>query len=128
MIASPIPEQVAQDQPGSTQTDKRYVFITTQFEGFHCWPDAPNEVGFLRDIHRHIFHVKAWAQVDHGDRQIEFILLKRKIDQYIASIVKPISWSCEHWAEHLLQQFGLASCEVSEDGENGAIVIADHPK
>lgn len=31
-------------------------------------------------------------------------------------------WSCEIWATTLLAKMGASSCEVSEDGENGAIV------
>lgn len=96
-----------------------------QFEGFHCWPDAPPEVNFLRYPHRHIFHVTAVKAVQHGDRDIEFILLKRHIEASISEKLKSPevnSWSCEHWAQWLIDTHDLESAVVSEDNENGAIL------
>ena len=100
------------------------VFITTRFEGFHCWPEAPEQVSFLRDMHRHVFHVRLEVEVGHQDRDVEYILLKRDVDSYIEKIRKtPVTdtWSCETWASVLLEQFQAMSVEVSEDGENGAV-------
>jgi hypothetical protein len=112
------------------------VYATTRFEGFHRWPDAPAEVAFLRDRHRHEFHVKAYRTVTHDNRDIEFILLKRHIAQVIsltqsdayckANDVDIETWSCEQWAHHLLEVCDLSKCEVSEDSENGAIVEVDN--
>ena len=34
---------------------RRWIRVRTTFEGFHCWPSAPNEVAFLRNVHRHLF-------------------------------------------------------------------------
>lgn len=108
------------------------IFITTQFEGFHCWPDAPDEVGFLRDRHRHMFHVKVEVPVTDSDREIEFILFKRDVENWIFE-----QWgvpaelgtlSCEHIAARLgamcneLHDFSWVRVTVSEDGENGAVV------
>jgi len=101
------------------------VFATTRFESFHRWPDAPNEVAFLRDLHRHIFHVRAEVIVNHNDRDVEFILLGRKVAQHVQTVLcsrDTSSWSCEHWATELVVALGLCRCEVSEDGENGAVV------
>lgn len=105
------------------------IFVTTRFEGFHRWEDAPEEVAFLRSLHRHIFHVRAEKEVAHDDRQIEFILLKRRIDADIAQIQSSPqksheTWSCEQWARYLIAREFLSKCEVSEDGENGAVVEA----
>ena len=116
------------------------IFITTQFEGFHRWKDAPEEVKFLRDIHRHIFHVKVTASVSHAERDIEFILFKREVEDIINKIKEgqyhlteqPLNdWSCETWAKAILftlRHKGYNNkmiCEFSEDGENGAIVTTD---
>ena len=101
------------------------VFATTQFEGFHRWPAAPDAVGYLRDLHRHIFHVRAEKPVLHNDREVEFITLKQELNVEIdiAQRSNDVStWSCEQWAVHLLEQLDLSRCEVSEDAENGAIV------
>jgi hypothetical protein len=102
------------------------VFITTQFEAIHNWPNCPfEEVSYLRDPHRHIFHIKACKQVTHDDRDIEFIMLKHAIDDYLKETY-PIKQfgakSCEMLARELIDKFELCRCEVSEDGENGAIL------
>ena len=68
--------------------------------------------------------------VDHSDRDVEFIMLKHKIIQYIetryydvdAKLCKFGAKSCEMLAVELISQFNLTRCEVSEDGENGSIV------
>lgn len=101
------------------------IFARTQFEGFHRWPDAPDEVAFLRDIHRHIFHVTAYAPVTHENRDIEFILFKRKLEAFIKAthrerLAETEGWSCETWARVIGEHFGCELVEVSEDGENGA--------
>lgn len=107
---------------------KIYITMTTRFEGFHRWSDAPEAASFLRARHRHVFHVKAVKEVAHDDRDIEFILLKREVDKHIALLndtpEEVENWSCERWAIALVEKFGLAECEVSEDGENGARVVA----
>lgn len=100
------------------------IFIRTRFEGFHHWPDAPQEVAFLRDLHRHEFHVRVWTQVDHEDRAIEFILFKRIVDRTIQSLQSTRdtkTWSCEMWAREIGALSAAEAVEVSEDGENGAV-------
>lgn len=102
------------------------VFCTTQFEGFHRWPDAPDEVAFLRERHRHIFHVRLEVEVNHDDRNIEFILLKRRLDEHIAGNLRRVNtstWSCETWARDIAEAFDAVRVEVSEDGENGSVYM-----
>ena len=102
------------------------VFCTLEFEGFHSWPEAPEEVGFLRHPHRHMFQVRAEVEVTHDDRDVEFILLKRRIEQKIQKKLEEgaevSTWSCEMWAKWILREFDCYRVEVSEDGENGAVV------
>ncbi len=113
------------------------VFCTLQVEGTHSWPICPfSEVAYLRDDHRHVFHIKAWKSVTHSDRDVEFIMLKHQISQYLREKYYMPEHnnitnfglhmfgrkSCEMIAEELIQVFDLSRCEVSEDNENGAIV------
>lgn len=103
------------------------VFCTTRFEASHSWPAAPDPVAFLRDPHRHEFHVRVEVRVDHDDRDIEFIMLKREVDRFIAEDLGEVNFSCEMYADaikaHVEDEYGRpARVEVSEDGENGAIV------
>lgn len=110
------------------------VFCTLRIDGTHNWPacDVPG-VEFLRDPHRHMFHIKAYAAVNHDDRDIEFIALKRQIHQYFAEQANEYgsvefgAKSCEMIANDLIDRFNLTCCEVNEDGENGAVVsvVAD---
>ena len=114
------------------------IIIRFQLEGFHNFPKANElfpEVGFLTDRHRHIFHFELEKQVNHDDRDVEFILFKRDVmswltDMYGKSTQYPFyyylefgSMSCEMIAKELLSQFELESCSVFEDGENGSRVI-----
>lgn len=109
---------------------KTEVYCTLQIEGTHSWPNCPfDEVGYLRDDHRHVFHIKAHKIVNHDDRDVEFIMLKHQIQNHFS---KYLSYnqklhvfgakSCEMIARELIEQFGLSQCEVNEDGENGAIL------
>jgi len=108
------------------------VFCTTAIPGVHRWPNAPEEVAYLRDEHRHNFHVKAWAQVIHDDRQVEFITLQLQVRSAMHTSY-PLAFpgvldlgthSCEQVARMLVGALNLYACQVSEDGENGAIIYA----
>lgn len=108
---------------------KRCIVVTLRFEGIHSWPSCPiEEVKFLRDPHRHIFHVKATKEVSHNDRDVEIIWLKRQMESHIKDLF-PFgnlgTSSCEDIAQYLIHQFGLKGCEVLEDGENGAFLLDD---
>lgn len=101
-----------------------YIWITTQFEGFHKYPKAPKGVEFLKNLHRHIFKLRIWIEVFHNDREIEFILFKR----YVESIIKKNNFhyrSCEMISDDIHKLIKLKypnrkiKIEVSEDGENG---------
>lgn len=68
--------------------------------------------------------MRAELAVSHDDREVEFILLKREIERVIAGVngAKTELWSCETWARYVLDALQLDRVEVSEDGENGAVV------
>ena len=101
------------------------VWVKTSFTGFHRWKDASAEVAYLRDWHRHVFHVRVMVEVTHDNRDVEFHLLKGKVDQYLKEDYadQHFEASCEQIAVNLLDRFNAALVEVSEDGENGATVI-----
>jgi 6-pyruvoyl-tetrahydropterin synthase len=108
---------------------KTLVWITTQFEAIHCWPEAPEEFFFLRFPHRHLFHVKVTIATSK-DREVEFFFLKRKVDSLINTVKAEWSkqWSCESMATRIGSYlitlgFKLTEVEVSEDEENGAKVL-----
>lgn len=106
----------------------KFVWIRTQFTAFHRWKDAPDDVKFLRDWHRHVFHVKIAVEVGHNDREVEFFQFKKKVEQYCRIRLENQCFekSCEMIAEELLNEFSAAFCEVSEDGENGAFLLTTY--
>ena len=107
---------------------KKMIIINTSFEAAHCWPDCPfEEVEFLMTVHRHIFHVQVQV-ITSEDRQIEFIMFKRKVNKYIQKKYEGKdlgSMSCEAIAEDLLKKFNASYVQVFEDGENGGAVFED---
>ena len=101
------------------------IVVRLQYEATHSWPECPIEaVKFLKDPHRHIFHIKAYKDVSHSDREIEIIIFKREIMFHLDMNFKGDfgTRSCEDIALYLINEFSLSSCEVLEDGENGARV------
>ena len=101
-----------------------YIWITTSFEGFHKYPNAPEGVDFLKNLHRHIFHLKVFIEVFHDDRDIEFILFKRFVDT-IPLEHNLNNMSCEMIADYIRDSIAdkypnrKIKIEVSEDLENG---------
>lgn len=110
------------------------VYCTLQVEATHSWPGCPfEEVAYLRDPHRHVFHIKAYMPVTHTDRDTEFIILKHHILEYFYTnyycetqrLCVFGSRSCEMIAEELANVFTLSKCEVNEDNENGCVWVRD---
>jgi hypothetical protein len=108
--------------------------ITAQFEGFHNYPNAPDDVAFLRDIHRHIFHVIVWVeQFRNCNHDAEYIRLKRWLQKDLYTLGWPTNASCEYMANEIAVAVKLqyaegraVRVEVTEDGENGALIELDN--
>lgn len=112
---------------------KKQIIVKTQFEALHCWDTIPENhpTWFLRNPHRHIFHIELRFTVQDSDREKEFIDYKHQVDTFLnryflqdqKSGIRNIgSRSCEHLAELLLIEFHADWVQVLEDGEMGAIV------
>lgn len=112
---------------------KTHVIVRLQIDGLHNWPSAReffSEVAFLSQEHRHMFHIEAKRQVHHDDRDVEFIMLKRDIldylyDKYYDSQKRSHDFgpmSCEMIARDVLENFECTAVTVWEDNENGATV------
>lgn len=121
-------EAIAMRQKAEPRTR---LVARVNIEGIHRWRDCPlEEVFFLRDYHRHVFHIHAKCFVNHQNRDIEFIQLTHQIKQYLRGRYYSEQYkclffkdmSCEMIAQELVERFGLYECEVNEDGESGAIV------
>lgn len=112
---------------------KTYIKIKTNFVGMHKWDNAPEEVSFLRNLHRHIFNVNVKIEVLHNDRELEYFMFKKTVDNYICHNIIPKLWkdprmSCEMMAEPIVNWIintyagREIEVEVNEDNENGSIV------
>jgi len=118
---------------------QRKIWVTFQKEGIHCYPAAATDpalktgdeydVSFLGTPHRHIFHFRVWIDVVHNDRDIEFIQFKRWLENlYRQGTIQLDYKSCEMMSDDLYLQIAARYpdraiwIEVSEDGENGALI------
>ena len=108
------------------------IWVTFRKEGIHKYPAAltdPNlkDVDFLGYPHRHMFHFKVWIEVFHDDRDIEFILFKRWLENLFNGTLELNFKSCEMIADDLYYEIKAKHpgrdiwIEISEDGENGCI-------
>lgn len=120
----------------------RMIWVKFNREGIHKYPAALTDpslatgdqydVSFLGYPHRHIFYFQVWISVTHNDRDIEFIQFKRWLENlYGNDVIKLDYKSCEMIAEDLYAQISAKYpnrsvwIEVSEDGENGALLKWD---
>lgn len=109
------------------------IVVRTTFEGLHCWPECPyEEVAFLRNPHRHLFHVTVKCSVTHSDRELEFFILKRDLDLYIKTLNYNLGQSscedlCNMIYANLVDNYPTINyVSVFEDGENGAELILEN--
>ena len=132
-------QSLAEARSRIMQQAKRQIWVTFQKEGIHCYPAAASDpalatgdeydVSFLASPHRHIFHFQVWIDVVHNDRDIEFIQFKRWLENlYRNDTLQLDHKSCEMISDDLYLQIAQKYpdraiwIEVSEDGENGALI------
>lgn len=116
------------------------VYINLKLEALHAFFGAEDakfkEVEYLKYPHRHIFGFKVELKVTHDDRDVEFIMFKHMIEEYLTTkyyseeirMLDFTGRSCEMLAKELIEfclEQGLQPVEVTvdEDGENGAHVL-----
>jgi hypothetical protein len=117
----------------------KFIFVTFQKEGIHCFPDALTnpqfatgdeyDVSFLGYPHRHIFHFQVWISVEHNDRDIEFIQFKRWLQSLYDDATLALDYkSCEMMSDELYEVIKQKYpgrevwISISEDGENGSLI------
>lgn len=120
-----------------TTTMRKFIYVKFQREGIHRYPDAAinpklQDVAFLGNDHRHIFHFKVTISVEHNDREIEFIQFKRWLESLYTDDVLQLDFkSCEMLAEALIDKISdrypnrVYMVDVSEDNENGALLVKE---
>ena len=110
---------------------KDFIWVTFQKEGIHKYPAALEDpelgtVIFLGYHHRHMFHFRVELEVMHDDRDVEFIMFKRELEELYSFGTMELDYkSCEMMARELAEYIRDKYpdrdivIEVSEDGENG---------
>lgn len=111
------------------------IQVKNVFEGIHSYPEAPDEVAFLRVSHRHQFVVRTTIEVFSDDRELEFILVQRGIQKYVLTELgvdgtidlqqHSCEWLAEFICDYIVRRYGgnrNVKVSVFEDDENGAIV------
>lgn len=125
--------KIGQEQKSFTQTvmSETLIFVKFALPGIHCYPDAPDDVSYLRSPHRHMFHFKVGVNVTHANRDIEFHqFLNWCKSQYTTNTLELSYKSCEMIAQELstliFKDYKVDKCiiEVWEDDECGAVLTA----
>jgi hypothetical protein len=108
---------------------KSTVIIQFEIAGFHHYPNAPQQVQFLSNDHRHTFKIKAGYSVEDLNREKEIFIQREYLKEYlIESYGYPCQFeamSCEMIANDLLEfglEDGLIWVEVWEEKTGGARV------
>jgi len=72
------------------------IWVTGSIVGWHKWKEAPPEVGYLRNLHRHKFNWRAEVFVSpNKDRQLEFHLVQQAIAHHANAMDNFNFGSCE---------------------------------
>lgn len=112
---------------------RKMIYVKFQKEAIHKYPQALTDpklesVSFLGYPHRHIFHFVVSIEVFHQDRDIEFIMFKRELENLYGQGTLQLDFkSCEMIADDLYEYINNKypgrdiTIDVSEDNENGAI-------
>jgi len=118
---------------------KTWLIINLRVPGFHKWENAPEEHAYLKNLHRHEFHIKVEMLADRN-RKWEFIDIKSQLTLWLyenfpsdintsdsISLEDMPKQSCEGFAEVIAKEFVAENYTCSkirvtvlEDGENGA--------
>lgn len=118
-------------------TQKSFIYVTFQKEGYHCFPEAATnpefatndsyDVSHLANKHMHYFFFKVWVEVTHNNRSIEFIQFRRWLESlYETKTLELNNSSCEMICENLYKAIAErypdreVRIDVSEDNINGA--------
>ena len=111
------------------QDAKRMIWVTFQKKGYHFYPDAVEEQGYLRDKHRHLFKFKVSIDVYHNDREVEFHNFLNWLESlFDTSEIDINSKSVEMLSDDLFDKIAekyphrKVVIEISEDGECGCSI------
>lgn len=99
-------------------TPRTFITANLTVPGLHHWPGAHDSRAYLRDLHRHLFHISVTIPVAHNERDTEFHdlaeIIRRLVTLEIATDFR-----------HDVLHFGARSCE-SLAGQLGELLQEVH--
>lgn len=104
------------------------IIIKTDHEFVHRYAKAPADVDFLRSWHRHRLYITVEMEVFHEERELEFIMVRRALDNAITDgtidlnyVEKSCETVCKEICAFLCESYGSRRMIVTamEDNENG---------
>jgi hypothetical protein len=121
------------DQKNQSYTNclqmKSEVIIQFEMEGFHNYPNPPEQVEFLKYPHRHTFMIKCGYKVTDLNREKEIFICRDIVKEYLneayGSPCQFENMSCEMIAKEILEfskEDQMNWCEVWEENTGGAKV------
>lgn len=106
---------------------KKTIVLDFEVEGYHFYPNAPKQVSFLENNHRHLFQIRVGYKVNSLNREKEIFIQQDFLKDYLfetyGSPCQFKNMSCEMIAVELLEfiiEDGGIWVEVFEDGKGGA--------
>lgn len=106
------------------------IIVKTQREFIHRYKNAPEEVAFLRNYHRHMLHIEVELSVTHEERELEFFMVQRRVNkcldeciklQYVDSSCESVAQELADWLQDLYGTDREIAVKILEDGEVGGI-------
>jgi 6-pyruvoyl-tetrahydropterin synthase len=110
--------------------------VKFDLEGYHRWPGAPEEYKRLGSEHGHTFHFEIHIPVEHVNRELEFLDVRRTLVQIVRTSYKgePCDFrgmSCEMIAQSVWRSvencYGYPPIRIAvyEDVFVGAELLSD---
>lgn len=108
------------------------VSSVSYFDFIHRYKDAPKEVNYLANLHRHLLNIETTVEVFNTDREIEFYMMKDKIDAALKKHKFDENASCEDvcvFVMHVItESYGVhryRKVKVQEDNNGFATLIKE---
>lgn len=101
-----------------------FAIVKTQFEAIHSWEGCDiDRVNFLQNEHHHIFDVEVRIKQEHDNRDIEYLNMKKNIDEVLENSISKKNRSCEQYAklirDAVMKMTGREDVEVIVKEDNG---------
>ena len=108
------------------------VSSVSYFDFIHRYKDAPKEVTYLAHLHRHLLNIETTVEVFTTDREIEFYMMKDRIDNALKEHTFDENASCEDVCSFIMgvitEAYGkdrYRKVKVQEDNNGFATLVKE---